>query len=90
MSCAQSCGCITSNTETCDRIDGTCSCKTGYEGDVCSGDVNECTLVSTACSAVEDCVNLVGSFRCDCKTGYSKSNGVCEGTFILHCQSYSY
>eukprot|EP00243_Klebsormidium_subtile_P002405 TRINITY_DN14756_c0_g1_i1.p1 TRINITY_DN14756_c0_g1~~TRINITY_DN14756_c0_g1_i1.p1 ORF type:complete len:688 (-),score=133.77 TRINITY_DN14756_c0_g1_i1:857-2920(-) len=56
-----------------------CACPTGYLGDgyKCH-DLDECTDVDAACPADEVCVNSPGSFRCDCKPGYERSNdGTC-------------
>ena len=38
-------------------------------------DINEC-LPADPCQNGGTCVDLVGSYRCDCKTGYSGNN--CE------------
>ncbi len=42
-------------------------------------DNNECTLNTDGCQQL--CVNTVGSFRCDCNSGYTlDSNGItCSG-----------
>jgi len=37
-------------------------------------DINECS--PNPCQNGATCVDLVGSYRCDCKTGYSGTN--CE------------
>ena len=41
---------------------------------LCNSDGNECS--PDPCQNGGTCVDLVGSYRCDCRTGYSGSN--CE------------
>ena len=56
-------------------------------------DKDECADGTSGCGSLEDCVNLVGSSRCDCKTGYSRDvlDDVCRGNhltllyMINHC-----
>nr|XP_026690224.1 fibrillin-1-like isoform X1 [Ciona intestinalis] len=45
-----------------------CSCSEGYKGTSCSEDIDECTEETHRCSDI--CINTVGSFECDCPTGY--------------------
>ncbi|KAK7481053.1 hypothetical protein BaRGS_00027689, partial [Batillaria attramentaria] len=40
--CASTCACNIYNTESCDPVTGTCSCRPGWHGDSCADDVNEC------------------------------------------------
>lgn len=44
-------------------------------------DINECLLPDLQnCTSLEVCVNVAGSFQCDCVEGYKKNNdGTCEG-----------
>ncbi|GIY96363.1 hypothetical protein CEXT_188041, partial [Caerostris extrusa] len=49
----------------------TCYCPDGFisdQDDICE-DIDECKNV-TACGSNTVCVNLPGSYRCDCKVGY--------------------
>ncbi|XP_060685148.1 uncharacterized protein nid2a isoform X3 [Hemiscyllium ocellatum] len=49
-----------------------CKCAPGYEGDgkVCS-DIDECADISThECGEHTVCVNVAGSYGCDCQHGY--------------------
>ena len=48
----------------------TCACPTGYTGDVCLDDVNEC--LNTPCQNGGTCTNTDGSFTCACPTGYHR------------------
>lgn len=47
-----------------------CDCfNTGYEGDLCTDDVDECLLLP--CQNGGSCTNLNGTFNCTCQDGYS-------------------
>ena len=67
------CVCFVSNTSYCNNVDGTCTCKTGWNGTTCDLDVNEC-LNKTICDDVPNskCYNLDGSYDCVCDPGYRK------------------
>ncbi|KAL9970505.1 hypothetical protein ACROYT_G022891 [Oculina patagonica] len=51
------------------------SCPQGYYGDSCQFDIKECIEGSHNCSSNAVCVDLPGSFQCNCKVGYT-GNGV--------------
>lgn len=34
-------------------------------------DIDECTMDKTACDSNQNCINTLGSFRCECKTGFT-------------------
>ncbi|PIK44963.1 putative neurogenic locus notch-like protein 3 [Apostichopus japonicus] len=55
-----------------DRINGyACNCnETGYTGQGCTVDVDECTVNLHRCSSGSTCVNLPGTYRCQCPDGY--------------------
>ncbi|KAK7496779.1 hypothetical protein BaRGS_00011988 [Batillaria attramentaria] len=40
-----------------------CECDLGYEGQWCETDTDEC--VTSTCSPITDCVDLIGGYRCD-------------------------
>jgi hypothetical protein len=49
-----------------------CACPTGYKGELCDIDIDECLADNGGCGASE-CVNTPGSFKCgDCDEGYVK------------------
>lgn len=62
-------------------------CMCSYNIFFNSLDTNECTMMSHNCRSdfLEMCVNIPGSFRCDCQEGYTRtSNDVtCVGKFLL-------
>jgi len=48
-------------------------------------DINECAPVP--CQNGGTCVDLVGSYRCDCKTGYSGTNCETGMSLKIFCSS---
>lgn len=64
------------HTVRCDPVIG-CVCEPGFTGRYCDQDVNECLSVN--CGVNQVCLNTVGSYRCDCKSGYSNESGTCKG-----------
>ena len=79
--CSNVCACGTGASH-CDAITG-CVCMTGWTGDKCHRDVNECDVESTRqqCeSKGARCVNFQGGFRCQCDQGYTMDNDTgCQG-----------
>ena len=67
-----------------------CSCVTGWEGTICSEDIDECNQTSGLCEHGGTCTNTVGSFMCGCVTGWegticsedidecNQTQGLCE------------
>lgn len=49
-------------------------------------DINECEEVTEACTSNEDCVNTVGSFTCNCKTGFRRDTLTQACVDINECQ----
>ncbi|XP_078000540.1 protein kinase C-binding protein NELL1-like [Glandiceps talaboti] len=47
-----------------------CQCPSGYLGDHCQTDIDECASGTHGCHSNSECINLPGSFYCQCKTGY--------------------
>ncbi|XP_030633001.1 cysteine-rich with EGF-like domain protein 1 [Chanos chanos] len=67
-------GCMGSGPARCKK------CGTGYRftGVKCL-DVDECSEEVLACPGLNAfCVNVEGSFRCDCAEGYTRKGSVCE------------
>ncbi|XP_053545135.1 epidermal growth factor-like protein 8 [Bombina bombina] len=48
-----------------------CRCSTGWGGRYCHVDIDECRRPSHPCSQL--CINTRGSFRCDCRPGFTLS-----------------
>ncbi|KAK3519265.1 hypothetical protein QTP70_023126 [Hemibagrus guttatus] len=65
-----------------------CRCHKGYTGKTCNQDVNECGLKPRPCK--HRCMNMVGSYKCYCLTGYMLTNdGACRNTqtcAMANCQ----
>lgn len=69
--CLDHCKCKKNNSEKCDAVTGSCHCKTGWTGDTCSQDVDECEDGIRTCntSLHQVCVNDPGSSHCECLYG---------------------
>ncbi|KAK3088019.1 hypothetical protein FSP39_013547 [Pinctada imbricata] len=63
-------------SDTCDPVHG-CLCNTGWTGDDCDEDEDECSLIPSVCQADQICSNLAGSFQCSCTDGFIMINGSC-------------
>lgn len=49
-------------------------------------DIDECREIPEACSSNEQCVNTMGSYTCNCKTGFRKDNLTQACVDINECQ----
>ena len=47
-----------------------------------SSDNNECTDGSSKCHVDANCINLPGSYKCTCKSGYTGDGNSCTGMFL--------
>uniref|UniRef100_A0A2C9JEB6 Uncharacterized protein n=1 Tax=Biomphalaria glabrata TaxID=6526 RepID=A0A2C9JEB6_BIOGL len=74
--CNSSCLCNTTNTITCNATNGQCQCKSGWDSDYCSVDIDECT--NNVCPNNSRCINSPGSYRCVCNPGYYSNGQVCS------------
>jgi hypothetical protein len=45
-------------------------------------DYDECAQITNPCDQNADCINTVGSYRCQCHTGYTGDGHVCTGNVI--------
>ena len=78
--CAEECGCDVVNTDSCDPVDGECTCKAGWTGTNCTDDIDECVNSTICGDELKTCANTNGSFVCNCIMGYIKStDGSCGG-----------
>ena len=49
-----------------------CDCSgTGYAGDACQTDIDECAQKPAPCDANATCTNAAGSYTCKCNAGYA-------------------
>ncbi|KAK0067663.1 fibrillin-3, partial [Biomphalaria pfeifferi] len=75
--CANDCACSGFGAATCDAKSG-CVCKTGFTGQYCDIDVDECQSGLLICTETEKCVNTYGSALCQCINGYKRINDNCQ------------
>ncbi|XP_033097160.1 mucin-12-like [Anneissia japonica] len=66
------------NGGKCNRVtDGyECQCTSGWTGNLCQTDLNECTS-SSICSSDLVCKNTFGGYLCGCEPGFHLKNSVC-------------
>jgi hypothetical protein len=57
------------------RLSARCTCCFSF----CSVDINECEDENSGCDTEADCINIEGSFRCQCKPGFIGDGEVCKG-----------
>ncbi|XP_059150286.1 uncharacterized protein LOC131937109 [Physella acuta] len=72
--CSNNCACGL-GSEFCDPVLG-CICKTGFTGEHCEADIDECLRGKNLCQDRELCINIPGSFMCLCQQGYHKLGNV--------------
>ena len=67
----------------CSAETGICTCQDGWTGETCAEDINECLENSTICQENSQCININGSFVCECAAGFTKTRGgVCTGKSV--------
>lgn len=71
------------NGQSCNVSTGVCMCDPGWEGDTCSTDINECSIIPDICPEPYVCMNVLGSFFCECGPGYKFNGSHCEGTILM-------
>ncbi|KAK0041837.1 mucin-like protein isoform X1, partial [Biomphalaria pfeifferi] len=63
--CQSDCKCNRSYTKHCNNLNGHCECSNGMKETDCSQDINECTELSSSCTAPTECRNMFQSYECD-------------------------
>ncbi|OTF75171.1 hypothetical protein BLA29_007160, partial [Euroglyphus maynei] len=60
------------NGATCHDLENNyrCTCPTGWTGDHCEQDVDECSALVTPCIRASACININGSYICVCEKGF--------------------
>ncbi|XP_059161297.1 uncharacterized protein LOC131944591 [Physella acuta] len=76
--CSNNCSCSVLGTSTCDKVSGTCQCKSGWSGTNCDKDVDECLQNTTNCPSHSHCSNTEGSFDCLCDDGFYRKNSTSQ------------
>ncbi|KAH9505773.1 hypothetical protein Btru_055750 [Bulinus truncatus] len=71
--CSQSCDCNSNNANSCNNVNGTCTCKSQWKGTDCTTDVDECQENTYTCPNNSHCTNNNGGYTCDCNSGYFKN-----------------
>ncbi|GMH39935.1 hypothetical protein BSKO_07839 [Bryopsis sp. KO-2023] len=59
------------NTTSCESTWVNGKPGTGFEGPFCDFDINECVRATAGCAENAGCVNLEGSYKCECFYGHS-------------------
>ncbi|CAI5455806.1 unnamed protein product [Caenorhabditis angaria] len=76
------CDCQNNGTCVTEGSDFKCDCTSGFTGQACEQDVNECEF-SDSCKNGGICENLYGSFKCQCAEGFS--GRICDKVIIKAC-----
>lgn len=51
-------------------------------------DINEC-IVSAPCHTNADCTDTIGSFVCNCKTGFTGDGFTCTGKRSVYAETFA-
>jgi hypothetical protein len=63
-----------------------CICKAGWEGTDCTVNVNECSVANICNDDYKNCVDTLGSYRCDCIQHYQLNTETdkCDGENFVY------
>ena len=72
------------NTADCDDVIGACTCSSGWEGDTCETNIDECVTSPDVCGDDRKlCIDTDGSYECDCDSGFTiNAASECLGNYI--------
>ena len=85
VECANDCTC-SANVLSCDPMDGCVTCLDGWTGGFdCPDDINECNETTELCGSGGTCINMPGTYFCNCDAGYvlNSTLELCEG-IVMH------
>lgn len=82
VNCSQVCECG-AGVDRCDSVSG-CVCLSGWTGNSCDVDIDECQENPNICGTKMVCVNKEGSYRCDCGKGLQRVENSCEGNLLSY------
>lgn len=60
-----------------DESSYTCDCASGWQGDTCGDDIDECATSADDCDVNATCANTPGGYTCTCNAGYSGDGTSC-------------
>ena len=49
----------------------------------CMADLDECEFGLDSCDINADCKNTIGSYKCECRSGYRGNGIICNGIIVL-------
>ncbi|CAH3183403.1 unnamed protein product [Porites lobata] len=55
-----------------------CECQSGYTGERCEADLDECKDKTHQCYVNANCTNIPGSYNCTCRPGYRGNERICN------------
>ncbi|CAH3181378.1 unnamed protein product, partial [Porites lobata] len=55
-----------------------CECQSGYTGELCETDLDECKDKTHQCDVNANCTNISGSYNCTCMPGYTGNGSICN------------
>ncbi|KAL5006713.1 hypothetical protein ScPMuIL_015519 [Solemya velum] len=82
--CEGVCACNVQHTHNCSKEEGACTCHTGWTGDTCGNDIDEC--IQNPCPKLAGCTNTDGSYTCQCPMGYKMHSAKCEELKTFHLE----